>query len=469
MQATVDKTKEISAKSVAATKALVSDIQSDLPKYTAEFIGTYVLVLTVGCNVLGGVSVWAVTSIAASLMVMIYALGAVSGAHFNPAVTLAISLSAKGWEGGFQKAALYALVQVLAGTCAALTYIVIFLHNFNLQPGAGYSIMEAGVAEFLYTFMLCFVVLNCACSQATAGNQFFGLAIGFVIVAGGYAVGAISGGAFNPAVALGVDLASINKGFGYSLIYVAIELAAAVAASGVFRLVRTEEFGGKVSSTELMPKLLSEFIGTYFLVVTVGFNVLTGSAAAAFSIAASLMCMIYALGNVSGAHFNPAVTFSIWLSGRNKIDTTTALQYVGAQLLGGLAAGVTYSFTLGKAFALGPVGAYSWFAAALGEIIFTAVLCFVVLSVATTAAPSKDMFGLAIGSCVTVGGFAVGGVSGGSLNPAVSFGIDAANALHGGTFMNCLTYSVFELVGAGLATAAFYGTQPAEYAKLPKK
>jgi len=435
----------------------------DVPKYLSEFIGTYILVLTIGCNVLGGVSIWAVTSIASALMVMIYSLGSVSGANFNPAVSLAIAASNK-MDGGYQQAGLYMIAQTVGATCAAFTYLMIFMHNFNLEPGQGFSMLEAGVAEFIYTFMLCFVVLNTACAGATKGNQFYGLAIGFVIVAGGYAVGSISGGAFNPAVALGVDLASINRGFGYCILYVVVEMAAALAAAGAFRLVRAEDFGGNKNTTTA--KLLSEFIGTYLLVVTVGFNVLTGSAAAAFSIAACLMCMIYALGNVSGAHFNPAVTFAIWLSGRNVIEYKDALMYVAAQLLGGVSAGFTYVLVMGKAFPLGPVGAYTWFSAALAEIVFTAVLCFVVLSVATVSTPSKDMFGLAIGSCVTVGGFAIGGISGGSLNPAVSLGIDVAHAAktHSMLYSSAL-YTVFELAGATLATAAFYGVQPAEYEK----
>jgi aquaporin Z len=440
----------------------------DVPKYLSEFIGTYILVLTIGCNVLGGVSIWAVTSIACALMVMIYALGGVSGAHFNPAVTLAITLSNK-LESKlpvWQQAGLYMVSQVAAGTLAAFTYLLIFLHNFNLEPGKGFSMLEASVAEFIYTFMLCFVVLNAACSSAQAGkNQFYGLAIGFVIVAGGYAVGSISGGAFNPAVALGVDLASVNRGFGYCIIYVLVEFAAAAAAAGLFRFVRPEDFGGQAKTQTA--KLLSEFIGTYMLVVTVGFNVLTGSAAAAFSIAAALMCMIYALGDVSGAHFNPAVTFSLWLSGRDQITWKDALEYVVAQLLGGIAASFTYATVMGKAFPLGPVAGYNWFSAALGEVIFTAVLCFVVLSVASVPKkPAPEFIGLAIGSCVTVGGFAVGGISGGSLNPAVSVALDLANA--GKSHMmigSSLAYTLFELTGAGLATAAFYTVQPDLYAK----
>merc|ERR1719424_925379 len=266
----------------------------DVPKYLAEFIGTYILVLTIGCNVLGGVSIWAVTSIASALMVMIYSLGSVSGANFNPAVSLAIAASNK-MDGGYQQAGLYMIAQTVGATCAAFTYLMIFMHNFNLEPGQGFSMLEAGVAEFIYTFMLCFVVLNTACAGATKGNQFYGLAIGFVIVAGGYGVGSISGGAFNPAVALGVDLAGLKINF--SVVYIMFELIGAALAVVLFRLVRAEDYGGGSGrGTTMECKLLTEFIGTYILVITVGFNVLTGSAAAAYSIAAALMSMVYALG-----------------------------------------------------------------------------------------------------------------------------------------------------------------------------
>lgn len=447
--------------------------QAEIPKLISEFVGTYILVLTIGCNVLGGVTAWAVTSIASALMVMIYALGSVSGAHFNPAVTLAIFMSNK-MSGGIPMVLAYMVTQVTAGVCAAMTYLVVFMHNFNLEPGTGYGIVEASIAEFIYTFMLCFVVLNVACASASAGNQYYGLAIGFVIVAGGYAVGSISGGAFNPAVALGVDLVSLNRGFGYCFVYVLVEFAAALAAAGVFRLVRTEDFGGAKSPTVLSARLLSEFLGTFILVATVGFNVLTGSVAAAFSIGASLMCMIYALGSVSGAHFNPAVTLSIWLSGRDTIAWKDALYYCAAQVAGGVCAGVVFTTTTGKSIALGPVGGFSWLAAALMEAIFTAVLCFVVLSVATTKNPSKDMFGFAIGSCVTVGGFAAGAVSGGNLNPAVSLGIDVSHALFGNAFMASILYTLFQAVGASAAAGVFYFVQPDEYnaktakGRLPK-
>lgn len=437
--------------------------QQDFPQYIAEFVGTFVLVLTVGCNVLSKNAEWGATSIAMALMVMIYALGGVSGAHFNPAVTLSVSVSGK-MTGGAQQAIVYMVVQVFGGLMAALTYYSIFKQSFNLEPQGAYTVVQAGVVEVLYTFQLCFVVLNVACCSASKNNQYYGLAIGSVIIAGGYAVGNISGGAFNPAVALGIDLASISKGFGHSLSYTVFEFIGALLAAGAFRLVRPEDFAAGPAG-QLSSKLFAEFLGTYFLVVTVGFCVLGGTTAAAWSIAASLMVMIYALGNVSGGHFNPAVTTAVLLSGRNKISLTDALWYVSAQILGGIAAGLTFVTLLQRAAHLGPVAGHTWAHAATAEIIFTAVLCFVVLSVATTSTPSRDMFGLAIGSCITVAGFAIGGVSGASLNPAVSLGLDVADAVKGAKFGDSILYSVFELVGAAVAAVAFYGTRPNEYAK----
>jgi len=437
-------------------------------KYIAEFVGTFMLILTVGCNVLTGSPVWAVTSIACTLMVSIYALGGVSGANFNPAVSLALGIAKKlEWK----DVGLYMLCQVAGGICAGLVYGLTLWNVFNLQPAAGFSWWQAGLAEFLYTFMLCFVVLNVACSKMHAGkNQFYGLAIGFVVIAGGYGAGHISGGCFNPAVAIGIDVSSAGLGFGWCIPYMIFEFIGAAVAAVLFQVCRPEEKDedAEPGNYELPSKVLSEFLGTYFLVLTVGLNVIGGSKAPVFSIAASLMCMIFALGTCSGAHFNPAVTIAIVAAGRDKISPKDAGIYIVVQIIAGIAAAFTYCVMEGKSFPLGPGKGYGWAEAAVAEIMFTFLLAFVVLSVATVEAPLSEYFGLAIGSCVTAGGYAIGAVSGGSLNPSVSFGISTSHAAFGGgtgILMNCLIYSIFEIIGGLIAAGVFMATHPSEYSK----
>jgi aquaporin Z len=419
----------------------------------SEFLGTYLLVATVGFNVLGGSGTWAALSIAAVLMVSIYSLASVSGANFNPAVTFTLLLDGK-MTGA--NAAVYMLTQVVAGVCAGLTYLTVHGKAFNLQPGAGFSWMGAAAAEILYTFMLCFVVMRAAVSMKNPdNNEYFGMAIGFVIVAGGYAAGWISGGAFNPAVAIGIDVASAGQGVYYCLLYTVFELIGAFLAFAVNKVIESPE----VSAT--LKNAVAEFVGTFFLVLTVGLNVTGGSPAPALSIGASLMCMIYALGNISGANFNPAVTLALVICG--KMSAADIPVYMSSQVAGGLCAALTFMSLTGAAVPLAPGTGYSWGAAFFAEVVYTFVLCFVVLNVATLSpkqamtagGAATQVYGLAIGFCIVVGGFAIGSVSGGSLNPAVSIALDTTNALKGGSFMNCLAYSCFEFIGAGLAAGAF--------------
>ena len=185
----------------------------DIAKYISEFVGTFLLVFTVGCNVLTANALWGATSIACVLMVSIYALGGVSGAHFNPAVTLCLQFAGKTTDWGV--AGIYIASQLAGGLLAGACYFALFGKAFNLEPGAGSGWWEACLVEVLYTFMLCFVVLNVAATAKNKPNEYYGLAIGFVIVAGGYAGGGVSGGAFNPAVAFGIDVPSAGLGFGW--------------------------------------------------------------------------------------------------------------------------------------------------------------------------------------------------------------------------------------------------------------
>jgi len=434
---------------------------SAVARYAAEFVGTFMLVFTVGCNVLTGQPVWGGVSIACVLTVMIYALGKSSGGNFNPAVSVSLGLAGKmEWA----EVAIYSVTQIVAGICAGLCYFAMFGDSFNLGPTKGHSWWQAGVAETLYTFMLCFVVLNVAASTVHAGkNQFYGLAIGFVVVAGAYSGGSVSMGCFNPAVAFGIDVSSAQYGVKYCFVYTLFELVGAALAAGCFKVCRGEQEEDASADPSIAAKLLSEFLGTYMLVLTVGLNVLSGSAAGAFSIAASLMCMIFALGTCSGAHFNPAVTTAIVCAGRGKCSPKDGAMYIGVQIVGGICAAFTYSALMnGETFALKPA-AYKWSQVIVAELVFTFVLAFVVLSVATVKSALSEYFGFAIGMCVTVGGCAIGKVSGGSLNPAVSIGISTSHIIGGGGFWPCLVYTLVELIAGGMAAGVFMLTQPSEY------
>jgi len=445
----------------------MADLMSRL---TAEFIGTFILIFTVGCNVLSSNPVWGGVSIACSLMVGIYALGNVSGANFNPAVSVTLGLAGKlDWT----NVGAYCGTQIFSGIVASFCYTTLFGANFNLGPTKGFGWWQAMLCEMLYTFMLCFVVLNTAASKKLGGNnQFYGLAIGFVIVAGAYGPGAVSGGCFNPAVAVAIDVSSISKGFGWCLVYTAFEIIGGCLAVGLFKAMRPEERDDSdPADYGLQSKLISEGIGTFMLVLTAGLNVLVASKAAAFSIAASLMCMIYACGDVSGGHFNPAVTLAILLSGRNKIETQEAGYYMAVQIVTGLLGALTYALIMGLVtFPIGPGKGFGWAGVATAEIAFTFVLTYVVLCVATVRkAPAPELTGWIIGSCVTVGGLAIGIISGGSLNPAVSFGIGVARMFFGGNLWRCFVYMILEFVGGAAAAGVFKVTHADEYAEEGEK
>jgi len=445
--------------------------------YIAEFVGTFLLVFTVGCNVITGQAVWGGVSIACVLTVSIYALGKSSGGNFNPAVSVALGLcQVMKWP----EVAIYCVVQILAGVCAAFAYVGMFgmEHSFNLSPTSGHTWWQACLVETIYTFMLCFVVLNVAVAKKNKDNQFYGLAIGFVVVAGAYGAGSVSMGCFNPAVAFALDTASFWIGFRYGPIYMFYEIIGAVLAAVFFKVCRPEESArdedgepiGEVNwekdadGNDQYPassRLVSEFLGTYMLVLTVGLNVLGGSTAGAFSIAAALMSMIFALGNCSGAHFNPAVTMAI--IARGKCLVADGLEYMLVQIIAGVCAAFTYALVMnGKTFQLNP-GTYRWDQVVIAEFMFTFVLAFVVLSVATTKNSLSQFFGLAIGMCVTVGGCAIGKISGGSLNPAVSIGISSSHLIGGGGGWPCIVYTIVELSAGAFAALIFKLTQPSEF------
>ncbi len=210
--------------------------QPSMNKYIAEFIGTFFLVLTVGCTVLpGAAGVIPPLAIGASLMVMIFAGGHLSGAHFNPAVTLAVFIRGKC---DAKDVIPYWIAQVAAGIVAA--FVAMFLTGKSGTAAMLPNVPAIFLAEFLFTFALAYVVVNVATAKGTAGNSFYGLAIGFTVMTGAFAVGGISGGAFNPAVAVGVTVMKLLN-VSQVWIHILADLAGGLVAGLTFKMLNPED------------------------------------------------------------------------------------------------------------------------------------------------------------------------------------------------------------------------------------
>ena len=206
---------------------------SGMNKYIAEFIGTFFLVLTIGCTVIGGgTGVIAPLAIGAALMVMVYAGGHISGAHYNPAVTLGVLIRGKVMVSDVVP---YILAQVAGAAAASLVV------SKCLRAGVAVTAMTPNVgmallAEVLFTFALVYVVLNAATAEGTSGNSFYGLAIGMTVMTGAFAVGDISGGAFNPAVAVAISMLGLSS-WSNIWIYLVADFGGAILAAIIFNLI----------------------------------------------------------------------------------------------------------------------------------------------------------------------------------------------------------------------------------------
>jgi aquaporin Z len=199
-------------------------------KYITEFIGTFFLVLVVALT--GNAA-----AIGVVLMVMVFAGGHISGGHYNPAVTLAVLIRGKVSS---QDAVIYMIVQVVAAAVAAFLakWYVADMGVVTLELDG--RILKAFISELLGTFALAYVVLNVATSKGTTGNSFYGLAIGFTVFAMASTFGSVSGGAFNPAVAVG---ATIIKAFAWKniWIYLVACFGGGLLAALVFNFVNKED------------------------------------------------------------------------------------------------------------------------------------------------------------------------------------------------------------------------------------
>jgi len=212
-------------------------------KLTVEFIGMFLFLFTVGmATEETGAGALAPLAIGAVLMVMVFAGGHISGGHFNPAVSTAVFLrgrmAANEWTG-------YVGIQFVAAILAG--FMVRIVGGAQAQAdfaGAGRMLL----AEFLFTFALAWVVLNVATARGTEGNSFYGLAIGFTVLAGAFAVGGISGAAFNPAIAVGLMVTGLFDWSNIWIYLVADLLGAAAAATAFLYVLPAEKPGGDVEA-----------------------------------------------------------------------------------------------------------------------------------------------------------------------------------------------------------------------------
>lgn len=208
-----------------------------MKNYIVEFIGTFFLVLVVGLTVIEwGAGPLAPLVIGSVLMVMVYAGGHISGAHYNPAVTLAVWMRGKcPTKDVFP----YMITQIVAAIIAAL--VVKYFKSGATVEASSPDVVKALLNEFIFTFALCYVVLNVATSSKTAGNSYYGLAIGFTLMVGAFAGGGISGGAYNPAVAVGITTMGLSS-FGNIWIFLVANFIGGAAAAKVYKVVNPEEY-----------------------------------------------------------------------------------------------------------------------------------------------------------------------------------------------------------------------------------
>ena len=199
-----------------------------------------------------------------------------------------------------------------------------------------------------------------------------------------------------------------------------------------------------------MKAYLTEFTGTFFLVLTVGLTVVAGSPFAPLAIGAALMVMVYMGGHVSGGHYNPAVSLAVMM--RGKLKPADLVPYMAAQVAGAIMAALVVRYALGRTFAPAPASTATAGAALFVEFLFTFALCLVVLNTATSRKTEGNSFyGLAIGFTIVVAAFAGGPISGGAFNPAVGLGPALVHAVMGG---GSLAYVWLYLVGPLLGGAA---------------
>ena len=205
----------------------------------------------------------------------------------------------------------------------------------------------------------------------------------------------------------------------------------------------------------MLAKLVTEFVGTFIFFTAIALSGHTGALGPIF-IGIALTSMVYMGGHVSGAHYNPAVSFALLL--RRAISPSTMGLYWVTQVVAGILA-FGFAFLLGAQIpGVHPGSGVYWYSALAAEIVFTAALALVVLNVAATKETAgNSYYGIAIGFTVAAGAFAVGPISGAAFNPAVGIGATVVSAVSSnGTWSDLWIYIAGPLVGAAIGAAVHW-------------
>lgn len=208
-----------------------------LKKCFVELLGTFFFIFTICCSIFpNGRGAFPPLAIGFALIVLVYMGGTISGGHYNPAVSLAASVrGALKWRDFIP----YVISQIIGGSLGALIagYIVAIPPYSN---ETSFSIIPMTICEFLFTFLLCYVVLQVTTSEKTKGNSYFGFAIGSVVLIGLLATVGTCYGAFNPAVALGLLVIGFAQ-CKFILITILTNFVAGAAAAGVYKLTEIND------------------------------------------------------------------------------------------------------------------------------------------------------------------------------------------------------------------------------------
>lgn len=423
---------------------------------------------------------WKPVCLGMTLLATTYCFGAISGAHLNPAISFSVGLSNKGRWADLGK---YMLCQTLGSFSGVALSCALFSKSAveAVGPRGNFVMGNCIVVEFVYTTMLCVVFLSCALSRfnnpVKGGSQFYGIAIGLSAMAGQFASDDVSGGILNPGLSLALDFQRVKDGVGHGFEYATAQMFAAVCGALLFRVMRpfetARDYDDWTRATDETRtsgintiKVLSEAVGTWYIVFTFGMTALSKSYTLArpWATGAVVSSLHYAFGDLSGGHFNPAITLSVVLSGRGKCNIVEGLQYGAVQIFSGAFASMVYkSINYPHSFSIVPEKVASEYGVArimTVDIFFTALMCFTFLACSTIKAissplPRNNYFGIAYGLSLAASGFCMLKLSYNLCNPALTLGVQLASSVSLGALLDSAFGLSFEFIGGVIAAVAF--------------